>query len=134
MAIGIAEELVSNGRIHAESLGMTFVKNYGVDGDDRGYGPTTRAILVSQLLKLPPCSTYMETVESQNQRWEGGSYGNGSAMRVTPLGLFCFNKQNVYEQARESTIATHLHPIAIDGTAVLAKAIASLTVTIQPVL
>lgn len=36
MAIGIAEELIANGGIDTERLGQTFVKNYGVDGDDRG--------------------------------------------------------------------------------------------------
>jgi poly(ADP-ribose) glycohydrolase ARH3 len=55
----------------------------------------------------------------------GGSYGNGAAMRVAPVGLlFCHDLDRVMEEARLSALPTHLHPLGIEGAQLLAVAVA----------
>ena len=55
------------------------------------------------------------------------SAGNGSAMRVAPLGLFfCDRREELIRAAEESTRPTHTHPRAVAGTVVVAVAVAEL--------
>ena len=55
------------------------------------------------------------------------SAGNGSAMRVAPLGLFsCDRREELVRAAEESTRPTHTHPRAVAGTVVVAVAVAEL--------
>ena len=55
------------------------------------------------------------------------SAGNGSAMRVPPLGLFfCHRPEELAGAAEESTRVTHTHPRAVAGTVVIAVAVAEL--------
>lgn len=44
-----------------------------------------------------------------------GSCGNGSAMRVSPVGWFCNSMQEIFEKAKESAECTHNHPEGIKG-------------------
>jgi len=55
------------------------------------------------------------------------SGGNGTAMRVSPIGLF-YNKdtKNLKDFALQSSIITHSHPAASAGAIVVARAIAFL--------
>lgn len=50
------------------------------------------------------------------------SYGNGSAMRVSPVGLFCSSQQQVLKYAKLSAEATHNHPEGIKGAQAVALA------------
>jgi poly(ADP-ribose) glycohydrolase ARH3 len=55
----------------------------------------------------------------------GGSFGNGAAMRVAPVGLlFRDQPEMLWEQARLSALPTHTHPVGIEGAQLLAAAIA----------
>jgi poly(ADP-ribose) glycohydrolase ARH3 len=55
----------------------------------------------------------------------GGSFGNGAAMRVAPVGLFFHHDlEQVWEQARRSALPTHVHPLGIEGAQLLATAVA----------
>jgi poly(ADP-ribose) glycohydrolase ARH3 len=118
MAIGLAESLTQIGRLDPQHLGDTFRVNY-VREPWRGYasGPPTLFSLVGQ------CGiSYAEAAQSL---FGGqGSYGNGAAMRIAPLGLFFHDAPDLYEQARISASVTHAHPIGGDGAAVLAWAVA----------
>jgi ADP-ribosylglycohydrolase len=54
-----------------------------------------------------------------------GSFGNGAAMRVAPVGAyFAHNLDLVVEQATLSAISTHCHPEAIAGAIAVAVAAA----------
>jgi poly(ADP-ribose) glycohydrolase ARH3 len=53
-----------------------------------------------------------------------GSFGNGAAMRVAPVGLFFRDDDDLYDKARLSATVTHAHPIGVDGAAVQARAVA----------
>jgi ADP-ribosylglycohydrolase len=51
----------------------------------------------------------------------GKSFGNGSAMRVSPVAWYCNSLEDVLKEAERSALPTHNHSDAIVG----AKAIAS---------
>lgn len=52
-----------------------------------------------------------------------GSWGNGSAMRVSPVGYAFDSVDEVLEQARLSAVATHDHPEGIKGAQAVALAV-----------
>lgn len=52
-----------------------------------------------------------------------GSYGNGSAMRVSPVGWFPFSREEVLEVAKKTAICTHSHPEGVKGAQTVALAI-----------
>jgi len=52
-----------------------------------------------------------------------GSYGNGSAMRVSPIGLYYTNEREVLRQARLSASVTHNHKEGIKGAQAIALAV-----------
>ena len=51
------------------------------------------------------------------------SCGNGSAMRVGPVGWACSSKEEVLQKAKESAECTHNHPEGIKGARVTALCI-----------
>jgi poly(ADP-ribose) glycohydrolase ARH3 len=118
MAIGLAESIVRKGRLEQGDLGETFRKNFGTE-PWRGYasGPPTVFSMVEEL--------GIAFTDAAQMLFGGrGSFGNGAAMRVAPVGLFFHNSPDLYEMARASAAVTHAHPIGIDGAAVQAKAVA----------
>jgi len=121
--IGVAEVLASKQRIDEKTLGDRFLHNYEKE-PDRGYakGP----IKTFELVK----STGMPYSKAAQMQfgWQG-SFGNGGPMRVVPIGLFFHDSEKLYEQAKLSSIVTHAHPIAIDGTVVIAKTVAKVVET-----
>jgi len=125
MSIGLAESILGKGYLDQQDLGETFKNNFGKE-PWRGYasGPPTIFSMVEQL-----GITY---AEAARMLFGGtGSFGNGAAMRVVPVGLFFHNSSDLYEMARMSAAVTHAHPVGIDGAAVQAKAVA-LAVKLDP--
>jgi poly(ADP-ribose) glycohydrolase ARH3 len=115
MAIGVAETLVAHGRIIEERLCDAFVMNYQ---PTRGYGRGARAVIQ----EMGSGGDYRSVAQ---QYFPGGSYGNGAAMRVAPVGLFFRDEhERVLEQARLSALPTHVHPLGVEGAELLALAVA----------
>ena len=52
-----------------------------------------------------------------------GSFGNGSAMRVSPVGWACSDAQEVLAEAERSAAVTHNHPEGIRGAQAVALAV-----------
>jgi poly(ADP-ribose) glycohydrolase ARH3 len=118
MAIGVCEALVDRGEIVEESLCKAFVGNYV---PSRGYARGARLVLEA----MEEGQDYRQVAA---QYFPGGSYGNGAAMRVAPVGLlFRNNHTRLMEQARLSALPTHLHPLGIEGAQLLALAVALAT-------
>lgn len=62
-------------------------------------------------------------IEWLENKKEGNSYGNGAAMRISPVG-FCFdNIEEVKKQARLATIPSHNHEEAITSAEAVAVSI-----------
>lgn len=52
-----------------------------------------------------------------------GSWGNGSAMRVSPVGLFAKSEAEVFRLARITANVTHNHPEGVKGAEAVALAV-----------
>src|SRR5262245_25473339 len=115
MAIGVAETLVADGTIVEQRLCEAFVANYV---PSRGYGRGARAVIEA----IEDGQDHRVVAE---KHFPGGSFGNGAAMRVAPVGL-CFRDERrmVLDQARLSALPTHLHALGIEGAQLLALAVA----------
>ena len=125
MAIGLAQSLAALGTLDQQDLGDTFQVNY-LREPWRGYAQGPPALFRQVSMTGTPYT------EAARQLFRGqGSYGNGAAMRIAPLGLFYYDAPDLYEQAERSATVTHAHPIGVDGAAVLAWAIAQV-VQIDP--
>lgn len=115
MAIGVSEALIDRGEIVEEVLCRAFVANYV---PSRGYGRGARAVLDA----MEEGRDYRRVAEHY---FPGGSFGNGAAMRVAPIGLlFRDDHRHLWEQARLSALPTHVHPLGIEGAQLLALAVA----------
>jgi poly(ADP-ribose) glycohydrolase ARH3 len=115
MAIGVAETLRRHGRIDERDLCRRFSANYD---PNRGYGGGARVVIAAMR-------------HGHDHRWlaenyfPGGSFGNGAAMRVAPVGLlFRDDHDAAWEQARLSSLPTHVHPLGIEGAQIVALAVA----------
>jgi poly(ADP-ribose) glycohydrolase ARH3 len=118
MAIGLAESLAERGGLDPSHLGRTFHRHFNRE-PWRGYasGPPT----IFQLVEKSGI-TYEEAARSL---YGGqGSLGNGAAMRAAPLGLFYHDARDLYDRAVAAAALTHAHPLAQDGAAVQAAAVA----------
>ena len=115
MLIGVAECLVVCGRVDAQVLLQRFVANFEVA---RGYGQGVR-----QLIEAAAAGADAEGLATLV--FPGGSYGNGAAMRATPVGLL-FHKDvdKVVREARRSALPTHGHPLGVEGAVLFAAAVA----------
>ncbi|MDP2695797.1 MAG: ADP-ribosylglycohydrolase family protein [bacterium] len=60
---------------------------------------------------------------SSEQAEPYNSFGNGSAMRVSPIGWFFDDVDKVLEEAKKSAEATHNHPEGVKGAQAVALAI-----------
>jgi poly(ADP-ribose) glycohydrolase ARH3 len=118
MAIGLAQSLVGAGGLDEEHLGDTFRVNYRRE-PWRGYasGPPTIFAKAEQY-HIPYAEAAATLFGGQ------GSFGNGAAMRIAPLGLLYHDSRELYEKARASACVTHTHPVGVDGAAIQARAVA----------
>ena len=118
MAIGLAESITQFGGLDPQHLGDTFRSNFKRE-PWRGYatGPPTIFRLVERRA--------VSYVQAARSLFAGqGSFGNGAAMRIAPVGLLFHDSPDLYERVRASACVTHAHPVGVDGAAVLARAIA----------
>ena len=120
MMIGVAESLIWAGGFDGTHMAHTFIKNYELE-PFRGYGPG------------PPCVfRWIRAGEAWDKAaqklYHGGSYGNGSAMRIAPIGVFYHdNPDRLREVAHESSRITHAHSLGREGASLQAYAIALAT-------
>ncbi len=116
MALSIYWVLREYGEIGRDDLAKSFARRYD---EKRGYGAGMQRLLLNI---------------RDGQKWQDlscnsfngqGSYGNGAAMRVAPLGAFFADDLDlVVEQARKSAEVTHAHEEAIAGCIAVAVAAA----------
>jgi poly(ADP-ribose) glycohydrolase ARH3 len=122
MALVLARHLGDDpGLADPEALGAAFARAYAAE-PWRGYGagPPLVFALVAQ------GATFEEAAGSLFGG--AGSFGNGAAMRVAPVGLLP-GAASPHEAARLAAAqarVTHTHPDAVDGAAVVAQVVASL--------
>ena len=115
MMIGIAESLVECKGFNGRDMADRFVK---LHDPERGYGAgTVRAL-----------SLIKEGIDwnlAGERVFGGGSFGNGSSMRIAPIGAFYYdNPDDLRKIACESSNITHAHIFGKEGAALQAFAVA----------
>ena len=118
MALSILFLLCQQGEIDQDRLAADFALRYRHDAY-RGYGPGMHGLLQ----RINNGQPWREA--SQSQFAGQGSFGNGAAMRVAPLGAyFADSMETVIEQAHASAEVTHAHSEGIAGAIAVAVAAA----------
>ncbi|HEU4410109.1 MAG TPA: ADP-ribosylglycohydrolase family protein [Polyangiaceae bacterium] len=118
MALSVYEVLAETGRLDQDRLALAFARRY-VEEPRRGYGGGAHTLL-RQLAEGEPWQRAAPAL------FEGqGSFGNGGAMRVAPLGAyFADDLGALVEAARASAEVTHAHPDGQAGAVAVAAAAA----------
>lgn len=113
MALSIYSILRQYERIEQDKLAENFATHFDAG---RGYGIGARALMV----RMKAGKHWREVSEAM---FKGGSFGNGGAMRVAPLGAyFADDMAALVDNARLSSEITHAHPEGIAGAIAVAVA------------
>ncbi len=115
MMIALAEALIeSDGEPTPELIIDRFLANYD---PSRGYGWGAHKLM--QLWKKGA-----DWQQAACQIFPDGSFGNGAAMRIAPVGvLYHGDRAKLGELARLSAKITHAHPLGVQGALLQAHAI-----------
>ena len=104
MTLAVAEWLTRD-KTHSESYLIKCMQELGRRNPNAGYGGTFRRWL------------YKNDPKPYN------SWGNGSAMRVSPVGYYAHTLDEALELAKTSAGVTHNHPEGIKGAQTIASTI-----------
>ncbi|HZD59267.1 MAG TPA: ADP-ribosylglycohydrolase family protein, partial [Anaerolineae bacterium] len=117
MALALAESIVDSGGFKPEHAARKYLEWYE-SGDWRGIGNITQ----QSLSQLKEGASWQESGVKED--WAAG---NGTAMRVAPIGLLHMNGPTQVEvDARNDAIITHNNHEAINGSFAVAFAVARL--------
>jgi ADP-ribosylglycohydrolase len=116
MALSIVEILRKFCEIDQDQLARSFARHFD---PRRGYGPAMYKL-------IPQFQAGRPWEKAARGLFNGqGSFGNGGAMRVAPVGaFFADDLEAAVENARRSAEVTHAHPEAIAGAIAVAVAAA----------
>lgn len=115
MMIGVAESLAETDAFDGADMARRFGENYE---PFRGYGPGAHRVLTALRQGFP-------WDRAATLVFPDGSYGNGAAMRVAPVGAFYHHDLQALRWAAEGSAAiTHAHPLGKEGAALQACAVA----------
>jgi poly(ADP-ribose) glycohydrolase ARH3 len=116
MMIGVAESLIENKGFNGADMARRFIENYDMR---RGYGPGSK----EALRRIGEGESWEEA--SKKLFGGKGSYGNGAAMRIAPVGIFYYDDADkLREIAYKSSHITHSHELGKEGAALQAYSIA----------
>ncbi len=118
MMIGLAESLIQREGLEGEHMVWNFVRNWEKE-PWRGYGPGPPRVFRMIKSGVP----WHEAAKRLYNRM--GSFGNGAAMRVAPIGLLYSDETaKLREAAYRSAELTHTHELGKEGAALQAYAVA----------
>lgn len=116
MACSVYAARTERGRIDTFDLTHAFARRHDFD---RGYGPAANRML--RLVREGGDARRLAAELFDGQ----GSYGNGAAMRVAPLGAaHAADPAGAVRPAADTAVVTHTHPQAVDGAIAVAVAAA----------
>lgn len=121
MACSVVHVLAVHGHLDADALAASFVAHYD---EERNYGPGVDA-MIREVARRGTSLAQLAT-----ETFGGtGSWGNGAAMRVAPLGAWYHDDPELAARAAAASAeVTHTHPEGVAGavaTAVAASLAAS---------
>ncbi|AJE81829.1 hydrolase [Streptomyces albus] len=116
MACSVLAVLAAHHRVDQDALARSFAEHHDFD---RGYGPAVNRLL--RLVREGGDWRELASALFQGQ----GSWGNGAAMRIAPLGAwYADDPEQATHQAEISAYPTHQHPEAVAGAMAVAAAAA----------
>ncbi|MGW7339612.1 ADP-ribosylglycohydrolase family protein [Streptomyces sp. NPDC054808] len=116
MACSVVSVLAAHHRIDQDALALSFAHHHDFD---RGYGPA-----VNRLLRLVREGGDWRELAAALFNGQG-SWGNGAAMRIAPLGAwYADDPEQATHQAEISAYPTHQHREAVVGAMAVAAAAA----------
>lgn len=123
MTLALATSLVKSGRLDPEDCARKYAEFFSRP-PERGYGKATKKILRALDKGADYCSTGTLFLPA-------GSFANGGAMRISPVGLAFRNASDadLRKAVSEALLPTHVHPEGIDGAFIQAKAVGVLSLT-----
>jgi poly(ADP-ribose) glycohydrolase ARH3 len=114
MMIALAEVLADAGECEEERLAARFLEGHN---PARGYGAGTLTVFSLWREGVP-------VTAAAGRTFAGGSYGNGAAMRVAPVGAyFADDEERLVLEAARSARITHAHPLGVAGAVAQAAAV-----------
>ncbi|MER6914126.1 ADP-ribosylglycohydrolase family protein [Streptomyces sp. NPDC000594] len=114
MACSVLAVLAGHGRVDQDALARSFADHHDFD---RGYGPA-----VNRMLRLVREGGDWRELAAALFNGQG-SWGNGSAMRIAPLGAwYADDPEQATHQAEISSYTTHQHREAVVGAMAVAAA------------
>jgi ADP-ribosylglycohydrolase len=117
MALSVVEILEKHGHIDQDALANAFARRFRQE-PHRGYASGAMSLL-GQLHRGGDWRKLTPTL------FQGGSYGNGAAMRAAPIGgYFAGDPQRAAAQAQLGAAVTHNHPEGQVGAIAVAAAAA----------
>jgi poly(ADP-ribose) glycohydrolase ARH3 len=119
MTLALTHSIIQNNGVDAEHCAGSYARFYN---PWRGYGAGAHAVMNA----LKQGADYRKT---GYMMFKDGSFGNGGAMRIAPVGLVYHNKNDepLKKAVFDAVQCTHTHPEGVDGALVQAKAVAILT-------
>jgi poly(ADP-ribose) glycohydrolase ARH3 len=119
MTLALAQSMVDRQGVDGAHCAMMYAGFYN---PFRGYGGGAHGVLKT----LKSGTDYKETGYLS---FKDGSFGNGGAMRIAPLGLVYYQTDNdtLKKLVFEAVRCTHVHPEGIDGAVIQARAVALMT-------
>ncbi|MET9803507.1 ADP-ribosylglycohydrolase family protein [Streptomyces sp. NPDC006368] len=116
MACSVLAVLAEHGRVDQDALARSFAERQDFD---RGYGPAVNRML--RLIREGGDWRELAAALFNGQ----GSWGNGAAMRIAPLGAwYASDPEQATHQAEISSYTTHQHREAVVGCMAVAAAAA----------
>ena len=117
MTIGVAESLIAHGGFDGAHMAKCFVHNYEKE-PWRGYAPGPPRVF-RLIKKGQPWNKAARDV------YPNGSFGNGAAMRVSPIGGFFWDRHaQLIEVTYHASRITHQHVLGIEGAMLQAISVA----------
>jgi len=115
MTLALALSLIRVGEVDGADCALSYAELFEAE---RGYGRSAAAVLEA----LRGGADYRRT---GTLFFPGGSFGNGAAMRIAPVGLVfgAIGGERLREKVFEAVRCTHVHPEAVDGASVQALAV-----------
>lgn len=115
LTLALAEHLCSHPDVDPAGLVAAFLEHFE---DWRGYARGMHGIVAAW-------RQGMTAEEAATSVFPDGSFGNGAAMRVAPVGaLHAGDLRRAEQAATRQAVLTHAHPVGVDAAVVQARAVA----------
>ncbi|XP_015127905.1 ADP-ribose glycohydrolase ARH3 isoform X2 [Diachasma alloeum] len=127
MTRDLSQSLIDKGDLDLLDLAKKFVKSFYQE-PNRGY-----AVGVMLVFAKLRGNKFTDLEGPAKEQFNGqGSFGNGAAMRVSPVSLFCHNNyERLVDMARRQAMLTHTHKDGVNGAILQAIAIEK-TISLDP--